>query len=136
MKTVSLIRYFAGSHGTFGRMTLDGKAWWTVERPPTGDHPAIPIGTYGLTMGIHHAGKPDAYPCYWLQDVPGRSAIQIHIANLATQLEGCIAPGLTLDFVTVGGQKSLGVTSSGDAFKYFMLAMSGQPGTITITDQL
>lgn len=135
MKSVTLVRLFTGSHGTFGRMKLEGKEWWTIERSKTGPHPAIPVGTYALSYGTHHAGQPNAYPCYWLDKVPGRSAIQIHVANLASELEGCIAPGLTVGFPMVDGEPQLGLVSSGNAFRNFMRIMQEQPGEITITEQ-
>lgn len=136
MKTVSLVRWWTGSHGMFGRLSVDGKSWWSLERSKNGEHPAIPVGTYPLQIGIHHQGQPDAYPCYWVMEVPGRTAIQIHVANAASQLLGCIAPGLTIDFPLVDGQKALGVTSSGDAFRFFMQAMQTQPGTLTVSEHL
>lgn len=132
MKAVSLVRLIEGTHGTFGRLSVNGREWWTVERQATGEHPRIPAGVYPLSPGIHHAGKPDAYPCYWLADVPGRSAIQVHVANWAYQLQGCIAPGLSLE--RFGPSRILGVTASGDAFKFFMSAMDGDVGEITITE--
>lgn len=132
MKQANLIRLFSGAHGTFGRLELEGRRWWCLERPPTGEHPCIPAGTYGLTLGTHHAGQPDAYPCYWLQDVPGRSAIEIHVANYAFQLEGCLAPGEQITHFLP--QDVIGVSGSGDAFKEFMSVMQGQPGQLTITE--
>lgn len=135
MKSVTIRRLFTGSHGTFGRITLDGKSWWSLERPLTGDHPAIPVGQYFLSLGTHHAGQPDAYPCYWVGDVPGRSAIQIHKANAASQLQGCIAPGLAVGFPTINYQPTLGLMSSGDAFQAFMRLMSGQPGDLIVTEE-
>lgn len=136
MKTVTLSRLFTGTHGTFGRITVDGKTWWAVEPPKTGAHPCIPAGTYPLSYGTHHAGKPDSYPCYWVNDVPGRSAIQIHVANLASQLQGCIAPGLSLGMVTNGADQAVGVMSSGDAFRIIMKLLDGAPATLTITENL
>ena len=32
-----------------------------------------------------------------LQNVPGRACIQIHVANKASELRGCIAPGLSIN---------------------------------------
>lgn len=135
MKNVTLTRLVTGNHGTFGRLAIDLKSWWSLERPYNGVHPAIPRGSYPLQLGTHHAGQPDSYPCYWIMDVPGRVAIEIHVANAASQLLGCIAPGLALGFPTLAdGTRPLGVVSSGDAFRAFMLTMGNQPGTLTVEE--
>lgn len=50
----------------------------------------IPEGTYKLAP--HHTEHwPDVIE---LLDVPGRTGILIHPANLASELRGCIAPGM------------------------------------------
>jgi hypothetical protein len=135
MKSVTLVRLFAGTHGTFGRLSVQGRSWWTVERQADGLHPRIPAGVYPLAPatffgGDGPGGKPD-YPAYALT-VPGRDQIKIHVANWAYQLKGCIAPGLTVEYF--GGPPTLGVTSSGDAFRYFMAAMDGDVGELTVSE--
>jgi hypothetical protein len=35
------------------------------------------------------------YPCFLIKNVPNRAGIMIHRANRASQLLGCIAPGMT-----------------------------------------
>lgn len=140
MKAVTLVRLLTGTYGTFGRLTLEGKEWWTLEPALIGLHPAIPAGSYFLNPCIHYSGdgpggKPD-YPAYEVRDVPGRSAIHLHIANAASQLLGCIALGLAVGFpVLKDGSKHLGIMSSGDAFQAFMRIMQGQPGELTIVEQ-
>jgi hypothetical protein len=63
-----------------------------IERPKTGEHPCIPEGTYVLSR----YNSPKHGPNTWQYDnVPGRSNIQIHIANWPHELEGCQAPGTT-----------------------------------------
>lgn len=142
MKHVIVTRLTTGKWGTFGRMTVDAREWWVVERPLTGDHPAIPAGRYPLVLGMYFGGdgpggKAD-YPAYVVDQVPGRSEIKIHVANRAAQLRGCLAPGGTLDLLLnkETGKKELGVTGSADAFKVFMAAMDGQPGELTILEDL
>jgi hypothetical protein len=61
----------------------------TLERSVNGDHPAIPAGTYAMGYAMHH-GK---YRCPEVLDVPGRTAIHIHVANRCAELLGCIAVG-------------------------------------------
>lgn len=139
MKSVTLRRLWSGTHGTFGRLSLDGKSWWSLERPLDGAHCAIPAGAYFLSLGMFYGGdgvggKPD-YPAYIVGNVPGRVEIKLHVANAASQLMGCIALGLAVGFPSLkDGSQPLGLMSSGDAFQAFMRMMSGQPGEITIVE--
>lgn len=49
----------------------------------------IPVGIY---KAIKH-NSPKFKQSFWLQDVPGRSEILMHVANYTSDLRGCIAPG-------------------------------------------
>lgn len=49
----------------------------------------IPEGEYTC---IKHV-SPKFGPCIWVQDVPGRSEILIHVANFKSDLLGCIGIG-------------------------------------------
>lgn len=139
MKIISLHRWAQNTKATHGRLTVDGHArgWLTVERPATDvAHPCIPPGTYRLKLGMYYGGDgvggahPD-YPAYEVLGVPGRSLIKIHGANQASQLLGCIAPGLELGIF--GGE--IGVTSSRPALAEFMAAMGGEAeGTLAVTE--
>lgn len=93
---------------TIGRLYLDDEfICWTLE-DKTRDictdatleeiaevkipkHTAIPYGTYEIRMTYSNRFKR-IMPI--LIDVPGFEGIRIHSANRASQLEGCIAPGL------------------------------------------
>jgi hypothetical protein len=94
---VRLQRTQLGTNGkpTLGKLTSnDGKFMcYTLERSHDGDHPCIPAGTYKVTEDWHHPSDPKRYRCPELLDVPGRSQIQIHVANRCSELQGCIAPG-------------------------------------------
>lgn len=94
---MKLPRHILGHGGspTLGRMiSRDGTfACVTLERSVDGDHPCIPAGTYVVELGFHHPGNPKGYPCPVITGVPGRSAIHIHIANEASELQGCVATG-------------------------------------------
>jgi len=57
-------------------------------------------------------------------DVPGRSDILIHPANLVDDLEGCLA--FAQHFGKLRGNR--GVLNSGKTFRKFMRIMSGQIG--------
>lgn len=102
--------------GTAGQMF--DEPWfhvcYTIERPQTGEHPCIPEGTYA----VRRYDSPSHGPGIWqLQGVPGRSNIQLHIANWPHELLGCIAPGLR---PCTGADGEPGVESSRIAFQKFM----------------
>ena len=79
--------------GTFGIWFIDGKPFCvTLERPTEGDYPCIPPGTYEC----ERFDSPKNGETWLLKDVPGRTMIEIHSANVYTQLLGCIAPGRRL----------------------------------------
>lgn len=94
---MKIIRFQTDVNGTFGKW-LDGdgeQLCFTIERPYTGDHPCIASGTYTFN-DYSSPTKGDV----WLRDDAaandGRSMIEIHVANMASQLLGCIAPGLSI----------------------------------------
>ncbi|WP_206696052.1 DUF5675 family protein, partial [Streptococcus pseudopneumoniae] len=81
MKTCRLRRIESGEEGTFGLFECEeGPTFQSVELPWK-DNAAriscIPPGTY-LCEWAHSVAHGE---CYWLRDVPGREAIQIHVAN-------------------------------------------------------
>jgi hypothetical protein len=121
---IVLERFIYSERGTFGLMTLpDGWQCYTVERPWRGNVPresCIPEGIYGLIRGRYNAG---GYDTFELVNVPGRSLIKIHKANLPEDLEGCIALGKTIGFL--GGK--MAILSSGEAFADWMLHMRDLP---------
>jgi Family of unknown function (DUF5675) len=87
--------------------------------PVHAGHPSIPAGTYNvqLTMSPHMG-----YITPELLDVPGRTAIRIHIANKPEDLLGCTAVGITASTDWVGQSKN--------AFEQLM-AMLDTASTIT-----
>lgn len=54
---------------------------------------AIPAGTYEIELYDSPKHGPDTPQ---LKNVPGRTNIQIHIANFPHELLGCIAPGTSM----------------------------------------
>lgn len=81
---------------TFGVFLLNGLSYsYTLERAPNDPiHKSIPAGRYRVTLykSPHWAADyPEGVPL--VNDVPGRSFIEIHPANKVEQLEGCIALG-------------------------------------------
>jgi hypothetical protein len=82
--------------GTTGHLFVDGAPFCvTLERPAArfGDpQPCIPAGEYRVTLyQSPHFGR--LMPL--LEDVPGRSGIEIHWGNFVRDFEGCIGVGGT-----------------------------------------
>ena len=144
LKTILLARSKAESSrewGTFGYLTISGMDFKcvTVERPwleNQSDNPktlqnessCVPAGTYIIRLDY---SPKHGRQLYELQNVPGRSEVQIHAANFARELLGCIAVGKTIEFF--GGGK--GITSSGVTLKAFMAAMGmDKEAKLIITD--
>lgn len=80
---------------SFGTMHTDAGTveCQTLERPWIGNHQGIsciPAASYtcSLRFSPHHG-----FAVFGVDDVPDRSDIEIHAANLPTQLLGCIALG-------------------------------------------
>lgn len=82
---------------TFGVLfdQRNNRMCFTIERPWLDNQPqlsCIPAGTY-LFYRFQSPHNGDV----WRTDsVPGRTAIEIHSANFASQLEGCIAVGSSI----------------------------------------
>jgi hypothetical protein len=91
---------------TPGRLHIDGTVFATMERARDGDHPCIPEGTYQLVPHVSPK-HGDVYSfvggvCYE-NEVPqgeeGRCLILLHSANTASELLGCVAPGLSPGYI-------------------------------------
>lgn len=118
-----LERYETNDLATIGRILNPEKnrefICYTVERSPYGIPCRIPAGTYrvqsgespGLLKKLREKGLPEAEAkrrsiVWWLLNVPGRIAIQIHIANKYSELKGCIAPVTRLSKNRTSGEAS------------------------------
>lgn len=79
--------------GTIGELFIPGcQKIFTIERPWLDNRKresCIPEGEYALKP---HVGR--IQPAIWVDGVPGRTAILIHVGNTYNDLQGCIAPGL------------------------------------------
>ncbi len=85
-----IYRHPSTPQGTFGTLFINEKPFCvTLERPADGDHPCIPAGTYTCDR----FSSPHNGDCWLLKGIAPRSMIEIHSANVYTQLLGCIAPG-------------------------------------------
>lgn len=94
---------------TIGKLIGVGVNLVTLELPWKANSPkisCIPEGTYKVTPRY----TPERGKHFEVQNVPGRSKILFHPANYASQLEGCIAPGLIA--TDINKDKILDVTSS------------------------
>lgn len=89
-----LQRIWQDEKSTVGTLTNEkGPVCWAVELPwreNLSGISCIPAGTYPLTIRYTPTRKDHLL----ISDVPKRSGILIHIANNATELRGCIGPGL------------------------------------------
>lgn len=99
MPEAVLMRIESTDEGTFGLLAFGPHRLRSLELPWRGNRrqrSCIPQGRYRCRM----VTSPKFGRVYQVQDVPGRSAIFIHSANLAgdvdqgwdSQLHGCIAP--------------------------------------------
>ena len=79
----------------------------------------IPAGTYECTRDKHNKSSPDAYECWEINGVPGRSEIHIHVGNDPRRdSKGCPLVG------TAFGANGT-VTQSKVAFQKWMKATAG-----------
>lgn len=129
MSDARLTRFAYTPNGTFGRLIVAGKEFYTVERPWKNNESnvsCIPEGTYTLRMrdsGVVSRSTGGAYSRGWeVTNVKGRSFIMIHPGNTVDDLQGCIAPGKSLG--AVSGKWA--VVSSRQAFDELMKLLAGQ----------
>lgn len=137
MRDLNLHRTETGSDGTFGTLynAAGRQLAVTVERPSTGDHPSIPVGVYDWSKFI----SPHNGACLLLANIPGRSMIEMHSANVMVELLGCIAPGSAFaQFTGEHNDQSYnlkGVINS-KATLAMILSILPDRGTIVITEDL
>lgn len=115
MNKVFLTRGASSDQGTFGVMCFDSFKCFTTELPwrdNLSQKSCIPVGEYVCSI----VKSPKFGKVYCVQDVPNRSHVLIHPANLGgntdkgwkTELHGCIAPSLKqgLMMTEIGMQKA------------------------------
>ena len=141
-----LTRYCYGDEATLGRLEFDGQVLHTLERPWLPGLPGgmpflscIPDGEYQLLPHVRPNGdyvlalrNPDLSVWHSTANVPesgGRSLILLHAANYASEIQGCIAPGMGK---TILGNRPM-VTHSRKAMKALMAYYEEkQPESIVI----
>lgn len=90
---LTLHRTDSSDQGTFGTVLDESgaKVCYTCERPDNGNQPmgCIPLGTYTVIQ----FNSPSKGRDFLVQNVPGRSMIEIHKGNTIKDTEGCILVG-------------------------------------------
>lgn len=116
--------------GTFGSFSLDGKVFYTIERPWFGNEPrvsCIPAGLYDCLPRPYFRGGYDSHE---ITNVKGRSHILFHCGNTMHDTEGCIIVGTRL-----GCLRGLwAVTDSRLAFDEFQRILGGIPFKLAIVN--
>lgn len=119
------------TYGTLASATIALPATVTLElawRANAPDVSCVPAGVYPI---VRFHSPHFGYDVFQLEDVPGRSACELHVGNTVADIRGCIALGS--NFGVVNGQD--GVTGSQAAFARFMTAMRGiDRALLTIRD--
>lgn len=126
----TLTAAYLGTFGVFRVDAADGTAGFkcfTVELPWSSNESnksCIPEGEYLVEWD--KSAKHGM--CYHLRNVPGRTHIQIHPANYAHQLLGCISPGKKIE--PIAG--TMGVSSSRDTLTKLEEHMKKEPFILNI----
>ena len=133
--------------GTFGRLMFGTRTLHTTELPWRNNRQqrsCIPVGVYQVAL----VNSPKFGKVYGVANVPGRSNVLIHSANLGgdvdlgwqTQLHGCIAPAERLGAMQIPAtetyparMQAAGLISR-SALAGFMAWAGGQPFTLEITE--
>lgn len=143
MRTALLRRTHMGDTGTFGVLEFEGEKFQTGELPARGnahDVSSIPAGVYTCRWTLSNRFKRETYQ---VLDVPGRTGVRFHPANLMgdttkglkSELNGCIALGYARGPVTIEGHVQEGVLSSRAATAKFEKMLGGQDFQLAIIDE-
>jgi hypothetical protein len=112
---LTIIRVDITDHGIFGHLTIDSSPFncLTLERHDID----IPAGTYKVTL--YQSPEHGLVPL--LNDVPGRSMIEIHEGNWESDSKGCILVGK--DRRSIEGKD--GIDLSKDTLTQLMSVLNG-----------
>ena len=136
MKIVKLIRYSEKvAKGTPGELYVnDNKSGdlfcYTLELDWEGNKTNISCireGIHLCKIGIHYGVR--VYKVYELQNVPGRTNVEIHIGNFLSDILGCILVGKELRIY----KGKYWVKSSTEVFNKFMNKMNNEDFLLEIT---
>lgn len=144
MKRAELLRGASSDQGTFGVLTIGQQTIYATELPWRDNRrqrSCIPAGKYRCEL----VRSPRFGLVYEVKNVPGRSNVLIHRANLGgdiergwdTELQGCIAPALRLGAMrnSEGKMQAAGLLS-GPAFREFMEWAEGSPFVLEVKDHV
>lgn len=108
----TLTRFCNGPMGTFGRIEVGERHWFTLERPWLNNAPmksCVPLGEYKLVWQPTTTAVPENYeghtwyldgetvsPGWGSNDSRPRSRCCFHIGNTFRDVKGCIAMGKNL----------------------------------------
>lgn len=142
IQTIKLRRGFSTDQGTFGALSFGRNIVHTLELPWRDNRvqrSCIPLGTYRCSV----VNSPKFGRVYGVANVPGRSAVLIHSANLGgdveqgwtTQLHGCIAPSMRLGSMRnkAGVMQAAGLVSR-PALNLLHEWAAGQPFLLEVTE--
>jgi hypothetical protein len=128
--------------GTFGLLTFGAEVVRTLELPWRENRPrrsCIPPGVYECAM----VNSPRFGRVYGVRNVPERTHILIHAANLAgdvdlgwtTQLHGCIAPVMRVGAMRnkAGAMQAAGLVSA-TALRQLMTWAAGRPFELEVLE--
>lgn len=129
--TVYVVRDTYTDNETIGEIIIGSDFRLECIERPWKDNQArvscIPEGTYPLGLRnspiVYRTTRRRARTYeygYEVQNVPNRTVIMLHIANTASELMGCIAPGLSRGHI----RTEAAVLSSGDAFDKLMAKLA------------
>lgn len=137
-----LVRGPSTDQGTFGSLVFGGQILRTVELPwrdNAKQRSCIHVGSYECSI----VNSPKFGRVYGVHNVPGRSHVLIHAANVAgdvdlgweTQLHGCIAPVEKLGAIkTPSGRMQRAGLVSRPALRRLMAWADGKPFTLEISN--
>ena len=124
---MKLVRDYCGEDGTFGVLydSQGAQVCQTLERVWDDGSgiltPKVPEGTYLCVRGVHRLSNMVPFETFEVTGVEEHQGILLHVANLETQLDGCIALGENRG--TLSGHEA--VLQSGAAFRHFMTMQDG-----------
>lgn len=134
MNTLVLKRLETSNQGTFGvlEISTDNNVFfmYTLELPWVNNLPNISCIPTGKYRGMWEISPRFKRFMYGLKNVPGRAGVRIHSANLASQLNGCIALGLKLG--QIEGKKAILLSST--AVRQFEKLMNKQEFELEIKE--
>lgn len=132
MNIVEIIRLEENfTYGSFGVMKINKEVFCvTLERPDILNKPfesSIPAQQYMCERIL----SPKFGETFQIKDVPGRTHVLFHAANLMSDVQGCIA--LAQYFGKLRGDRA--ILNSGNTFKKFMHVMARESSFhLTITE--